>query len=683
MNICFLSAYIGTTAGGTETVIYSIAKELSRRHNVTLITGSLNGKIRKEIRDCGFSVFTLPVLPAQWLVSRAISSIMRIFYRPFPPYCLPKLCLYVGIILSRSLRKALLKQDIVSLHSWYESLLFSRYLFKKGIPSLFYIPGIEGKDFFNTDRAGLYIANSQYTREKVEKEFNIELGGVMTPGSSNPVFPDSPLFENRRRNLLFLGRLEEGKGLFDLMEIFNLLKKVHPDLKLDIVGEGSLRHRLEKDVLKMGIKADVKFIGYVSPEETAKYYSSSLVLVFPSVSESFGIVVQEAMSCGLPVVASDLPAIRESSRGKAVLLDRANLELWVQEISSLIQDRQRWERISRESREAVSGQDWECKAQEYEDFLSKAATGGKIAVIVATYKRPDYLKHCLTSLYRQIQRPDRIIVVIHRGDTGSEDVLKELKTDIEIKKVYVEEEGIVIAENEGLKNIGDDIGIVCFIDDDAVAREDWIKNITRHYKDPRIAAVGGPALPAAGRESVLKRYSRGKMLWFGANIRRPLSESEGFVYTNSMPGCNLSFRRKNIRQLDNRLKGYSECWEEDLLLSIIAKGFKAVYDSKVMVSHYRAPIQTDYSRNFFDRRTTICAQHNNVYIYLKHHNLICRIIFIFFTFLIGDMPYPGFLIYIAWSLYKTDPAILKAIPSAFLGKLEGIKTFRQSKHICQ
>mgnify|MGYP001580856529 CR=1 FL=1 len=82
--------------------------------------------------------------------------------------------------------------------------------------------------------------------------------------------------------------------------------------KAIIVGEGGLRPELEKESSRLGVAGRVIFAGGVSEHELAPHYRLADVFAFPSIdkSEAFGLAALEALSCGVPVVASDLPGVR-------------------------------------------------------------------------------------------------------------------------------------------------------------------------------------------------------------------------------------------------------------------------------------------------------------------------------------------------------------------------------------
>jgi glycosyltransferase involved in cell wall biosynthesis len=108
--------------------------------------------------------------------------------------------------------------------------------------------------------------------------------------------------------VLYLGRLEAEKGVDYLICAFRRLNL--PNTVLLLVGDGSMRENLKALVLKYGIQEKTRFVGYVSPEEALTYYAIAELFVLPSVTmptgkEPWGLVVNEAMNQGVPVVATD------------------------------------------------------------------------------------------------------------------------------------------------------------------------------------------------------------------------------------------------------------------------------------------------------------------------------------------------------------------------------------------
>jgi glycosyltransferase involved in cell wall biosynthesis len=107
------------------------------------------------------------------------------------------------------------------------------------------------------------------------------------------------------RFFLFVGRLIPEKGIFDLLEAYG---KVAPELRaavgLVLVGEGYAHEELVRRAIQI-TPGQVQCAGFLHREQLASYYALAEVFVFPSHSDPWGLVVNEAMACGLPVISSE------------------------------------------------------------------------------------------------------------------------------------------------------------------------------------------------------------------------------------------------------------------------------------------------------------------------------------------------------------------------------------------
>ncbi|MGA2662280.1 MAG: glycosyltransferase family 4 protein, partial [Verrucomicrobiota bacterium] len=107
-------------------------------------------------------------------------------------------------------------------------------------------------------------------------------------------------------NVLFVGRLEDRKGLPDLLKAFRLMRKSGIECRLLVVGSGPQEREARRYVMTRGLQ-HVEFLGRVSDAEKAQLFRTADVFVSPATGrESFGIVLLEAMAAGAPIVCSDI-----------------------------------------------------------------------------------------------------------------------------------------------------------------------------------------------------------------------------------------------------------------------------------------------------------------------------------------------------------------------------------------
>jgi len=103
--------------------------------------------------------------------------------------------------------------------------------------------------------------------------------------------------------LLSIGQLIRRKGCRELLEIYERVKRVRPDVSLVMIGDGSERSALEMLVQERGLR-HVYFEGYVQADGLPRYLACADVFVFPTLYDAFGLVLSEAMAAELPVVSS-------------------------------------------------------------------------------------------------------------------------------------------------------------------------------------------------------------------------------------------------------------------------------------------------------------------------------------------------------------------------------------------
>jgi glycosyltransferase involved in cell wall biosynthesis len=124
--------------------------------------------------------------------------------------------------------------------------------------------------------------------------------------------------------VLFVSSLWPYKNCDGLLRAWALARGELGDRQLAIVGPGrdeTYLARLHSLAAELGISGDLVFVGGIPIEETVHFYRAADVFVYPSLNETFGLPILEAMACGCPVVTSDTSAMPEIAGGAAVLSD--------------------------------------------------------------------------------------------------------------------------------------------------------------------------------------------------------------------------------------------------------------------------------------------------------------------------------------------------------------------------
>lgn len=106
------------------------------------------------------------------------------------------------------------------------------------------------------------------------------------------------------RFFLFVGRLVSEKGVFDLLEAYGTLtREVRAEIALVFVGDGPARPELQRRAAAIA-PGSIQFAGFAQREQLASYYGLAEVLVFPTHTDTWGLVVNEAMASGLAIICS-------------------------------------------------------------------------------------------------------------------------------------------------------------------------------------------------------------------------------------------------------------------------------------------------------------------------------------------------------------------------------------------
>lgn len=160
-------------------------------------------------------------------------------------------------------------------------------------------------------KADAVLTVSQHLKQEI---VNTNINPKQIIVTYNPV--DTELFtlkdDQLNKTILFVGRLDNFKGALRCLEAFELIHEKLPDWKFTIVGAGEdyqpiVNYLENKNVLK----SKTKLTGQLSKAEIAVEMQHSDFLVFPSKHESFGLVIAEALSSGLPVIVGDTTAPKE------------------------------------------------------------------------------------------------------------------------------------------------------------------------------------------------------------------------------------------------------------------------------------------------------------------------------------------------------------------------------------
>ncbi|GAA5415304.1 GDP-mannose-dependent alpha-mannosyltransferase [Paraliobacillus ryukyuensis] len=164
-----------------------------------------------------------------------------------------------------------------------------------------------------------------------------------------------------KKLLLFVGRLAPEKEIYKLKPLL----ENRDDVRLAIVGDGPSRQELENTFAG----TDTVFTGFLQGKELAEAFASSDALVFPSITETLGLVILEAMAAGLPVIAAKSgPTMEQVANEKnGLLFENGNTASMIQAIEKL-EDEDLYQKLSRNARIEAEKFSWSEPSQQLVDF---------------------------------------------------------------------------------------------------------------------------------------------------------------------------------------------------------------------------------------------------------------------------------------------------------------------------
>jgi glycosyltransferase involved in cell wall biosynthesis len=323
VNILFVARRFPPSVGGMERFAYDLSTALAHKSDLTTITyGGPN-------KWLPFVLFWF-TLRASWVLATHRIDVIHIQDAVQAP---------IGWLLSKVFRKPY----VVVAHGLditFDKLFYQRLIlpFVRRASAVLSISSATNDEVLkrgvDSSRARVitlgahddYSGSPQADRKALQSELGVDLG-------------DRPL-------LLTAGRLARRKGVaWFIAEVLPGLTEKHSDVLYLVAGDGAERENIQNAIELSGMKNNVLLLGRVSDSARSLLYCSCDVFVMPNITvpgdmEGFGIVVHEAATAGLPVVASNLEGIKDALRDgeNGVMVASRDSDMFVSEISKFISD---------------------------------------------------------------------------------------------------------------------------------------------------------------------------------------------------------------------------------------------------------------------------------------------------------------------------------------------------------
>lgn len=235
----------------------------------------------------------------------------------------------------------------------------------------------------------------------------------------------------------------------------------------------------------------------------------------------------------------------------------------------------------------------------------------RVSVVINTCNRGAYLGDTLRGLQQQLYDNFEVVLVNGPSIDNTEEVAKSFNV-----RYYTAPFNISVSRNVGIKHAAGDI--LAFIDDDAVPEPEWLRDLVKAYKDPKVAAAGGRVYNADGSGF---QYSYGAIDAWGYPISRhdtpyDFNDPKG-TFFNINIGTNASYRREPLIEVggfDEEIEYYHD--ESDVCVRLIEAGYKVAQLDDAYVHHKMAP---SFRRKNAKRVTVWDAiVKNTIYYGIKH-----------------------------------------------------------------
>lgn len=207
----------------------------------------------------------------------------------------------------------------------------------------------------------------------------------LAPGKMRPHIPVihhgvssqfSPDYKDRQNFLLAVGEIYVQKNFHPLIEAFAQICDLYPGLELRIAGRSIDRAymaELYALIERHGLETRVKFLGHIDIITLVELYRRCKIFVFPSLAESFGMPILEAMACGAPAIVSNCSAMPEVAGGAGVLVDARNPVEIAAAIKSILEDAEQAAALSKAGIAWAGLGSWEKVARQTGDFIASVA----------------------------------------------------------------------------------------------------------------------------------------------------------------------------------------------------------------------------------------------------------------------------------------------------------------------
>ena len=168
----------------------------------------------------------------------------------------------------------------------------------------------------------IFVISDELKKYLINKNFNKKKLIVTGNGIQGDLIKKAKKCDKYNIDALFVGRINEAKGIYDLLKVIEIIKKKFSNFQLAIMGDGDTNtiQKFKNKIDVMKLQNNIQFLGYKLGIEKFNIIKSSKCFIFLSHDESFGIALLEAVCCGIPCLAYDLEEYKEIYKKKEVIV---------------------------------------------------------------------------------------------------------------------------------------------------------------------------------------------------------------------------------------------------------------------------------------------------------------------------------------------------------------------------
>lgn len=338
-KLLIASTYLPPIAGGAEQVAWEVAKRLTNKFEVHILTsGSSSTNVKEDI-----IIHYIPPLPLMTIFYSSIRShvIDKVLSEARPDIVHSHLALPWGYVFR--------KMDLKRVITCHGSDVFP----KKGIPvKLFLMSALKSSNAIT--------APSKWFAKYVERNYGVACVTIPNGVDTN-IFRPLENIERQDNVILFVGRFIKRKGILDLVEAARAL----PEYEFWLVGNPK-----QKDAVEIPRLLNIKITGFV--EDIVPCYNRATICVFPSHWENFSMVGLEAMACGKGIIATELGFSEYIENGReGILVEPGDVKGLVDSIKYLMENEDVRRRLEKNARKKAVQYDWSVIAEQYHIFYER------------------------------------------------------------------------------------------------------------------------------------------------------------------------------------------------------------------------------------------------------------------------------------------------------------------------